>query len=83
MFHFQVFQKCLFSLQREQFLKDVDSDKLFSNMQDVYDTNHVFWNEYLKQVVEEARRTKEPIRPSQLLDSFAKVCCNLLGYFQL
>ena len=70
---FQVFQRCLSSLQREQFLQDIDRERLFSNIQEVYQTNGIFWNEYLRHVVAEAKRTREPIRPSQLLDSFAKV----------
>ena len=80
---FQVFQNCLFSLQREQFLQDIDSERLFSNIQEVYQTNRVFWNEYLRHVVAEAKRTREPIKPSQLLDSFAKVLHYLLLIFRV
>ncbi|XP_057304521.1 uncharacterized protein LOC130641651 isoform X3 [Hydractinia symbiolongicarpus] len=68
----QVFEKCLVNLQRENFLTEVENQRLFSNINDVFEANLTFWQEYLKQVVEEARSTKKPIKPSQLLDSFAK-----------
>ena len=70
---FQVFQRCLECLQQENFLTEVDSKKLFANIDEVYETNSKFWNEYLFLVIEEARRTKEPIRPLQFRDSFSKV----------
>lgn len=69
----QVFEKCLVNLQRENFLTEVENQRLFSNINEVFEANLTFWQEYLKQVVEEARSTKKPIKPSQLLDSFAKV----------
>ena len=76
---FQVFRECLFSLQRDNFLREVDSDRLFSNIQDIYNTNRIFWSEYLRHVVAETKRTREPIKPSQLLDSFARVSQVLFG----
>jgi len=68
----QVFRECLFSLQRDNFLREVDSERLFSNIQEIYNTNRIFWSEYLRHVVAETKRTREPIKPSQLLDSFAR-----------
>jgi len=67
----EVFQKCLESLQSENFLTDVDNSRLFSNINEVYETNSTFWDDYISQVIEEARKSKEPIKPRQLLKSFA------------
>lgn len=69
----KVFQKCLECLQSENFLTDVDNSRLFSNINEVYDTNSTFWDDYISQVIEEARKSKEPIKPRQLLKSFAMV----------
>ena len=71
---FQVFKNCLLRVQKDSdFLGDVDTEKLFSNIAEVYETNKNFWENHLRPVTEEARVTKKPIRPSQLNVSFASV----------
>ena len=72
------------SLQENDILKEVDSNKLFSNILEVYEANMKFWTKHLNLVVKEVRKTKQIIRPLQLLDSFSNVrffqfCTNVLN----
>lgn len=71
----------MINLQKDNYLEDVDIDRLFANIKEVYDTNFTFWEDYLKHVTEEARQTKLPIKPSQLHDSFACVSKVVISTF--
>lgn len=66
-----VFMNCLERVQKEKFLEDVDISKLFSNIRDVFFTNQKFWDDFLQTVTDKARQSKEPIKPSQLNESFS------------
>ncbi|XP_065679514.1 pleckstrin homology domain-containing family G member 5-like isoform X1 [Hydra vulgaris] len=67
----KVFQKYLVNLQESGILTEVDPNKLFSNILEVYEANMVFWTKHLNLVVKDVRRTKQTINPLQLLDSFS------------
>ncbi|XP_065679515.1 pleckstrin homology domain-containing family G member 5-like isoform X2 [Hydra vulgaris] len=69
----KVFQKYLVNLQESGILTEVDPNKLFSNILEVYEANMVFWTKHLNLVVKDVRRTKQTINPLQLLDSFSNV----------
>ncbi|XP_065679517.1 pleckstrin homology domain-containing family G member 5 isoform X2 [Hydra vulgaris] len=72
----KVFQKYLVNLQESGILTEVDPNKLFSNILEVYEANMVFWTKHLNLVVKDVRRTKQTINPLQLLDSFSNWCEN-------
>ena len=56
-------------LQYAGYLTEVEDRLVFANIEEVYDVNVKFWRK-LKQVVDNARQTKEPISPSHLASSF-------------
>lgn len=65
-----LFMCCLFNLQNEQVLNEIEADKLFSNISDVYYATCHFWKAHLSQVLQEARTKKELLNPSLLKSGF-------------
>ena len=57
-------------IQRGGYMREVERKHIFSNIREVYDSNIKLWRR-LAQVLEETRKTKRPIRPSQLQNAFA------------
>ena len=64
-----VFRKSFKMLQYAGYLTEVEERLVFANIEDVYKVNFAFWTK-LKQVVENARQTKQPISPSHLSNCF-------------
>lgn len=64
-----IFQKCFLSLQKEGYLTEIDQSVIYANINEIYEVNVSFWN-LVKRAVENARLTKLPIKPSQLVQSF-------------
>ncbi|KAK8729243.1 hypothetical protein OTU49_008702 [Cherax quadricarinatus] len=67
-----LFLACLCNLQNESLLYEVDTDKLFSNIQEIYCANLTFWREHIVRMLEASRSTREPLDPTLLTDAFYK-----------
>lgn len=70
---FQLFLACLCNLQNESLLYEVDTDKLFSNIQEIYAANLTFWREHVTQMLDASRSSRQPLDPTLLTDAFCKV----------
>ncbi|XP_078373411.1 uncharacterized protein LOC144657010 isoform X4 [Oculina patagonica] len=91
----KLFLQCLRNLQCEGFLAEIEASKLFSNVEEIYEVNLVFWSEHLSKVVENARQTKDPLNPLEMevgfnmfdtqFDPYTTYCmeeANCLKYFK-
>ncbi|GAB1606572.1 pleckstrin homology domain-containing family G member 5-like [Argonauta hians] len=69
-----LFMSCLQNIQRElpSIMKEIETEKLFSNIVEVFAANSVFWKKYLCEVLKVSRETHNPINPSLLKDGFTK-----------
>lgn len=67
-----LFLACLISLQCECLLSDIDSDKMFSNISDVYAANIHFWNCYLFPMLQASRETGQPLDHTYMVQGFLK-----------
>lgn len=65
----QVFKKCFNKLQKDGYLADVDPFLIFANIDEIYDVNVDFWK-LLVTVVENSRRSRQPMKPSELIIAF-------------
>ena len=72
-FSLQLFLACLCNLQNESLLNEVDTDKLFSNIQEIYFANLNFWREHVTRMLDASRSSRQPLDPTLLTDAFYKV----------
>ncbi|XP_058129775.1 uncharacterized protein LOC131285134 [Anopheles ziemanni] len=56
-----LFLACLEDIQSQNILTDVDQNKLFSNIRDIWEANLRFWTLYLHPMVRHSQQTKEPM----------------------
>ncbi|XP_076365471.1 pleckstrin homology domain-containing family G member 5-like isoform X11 [Tachypleus tridentatus] len=63
-------------LQSIGILNEVDIDKVFSNIQDVYTSNHKLWINHILPMLNASRTTKRPLNPVLMKDGFLQ-CVNL------
>uniref|UniRef100_A0A182PLU3 DH domain-containing protein n=1 Tax=Anopheles epiroticus TaxID=199890 RepID=A0A182PLU3_9DIPT len=56
-----LFLACLEDIQSQNILNDVDQNKLFSNIRDIWEANLRFWTLYLHPMVKHSQLTKEPM----------------------
>lgn len=69
----QLFLACLYNLQAANILNDIDRDRIFSNICDVYKSNKVLWLDCMLPMVQKARDSKQPFQPSELHSGFTHV----------
>ncbi|XP_041377532.1 pleckstrin homology domain-containing family G member 5-like isoform X2 [Gigantopelta aegis] len=67
-----VFQVSLLNLQASQLLNEIETEKLFCNIDAICDVNRQFWEHYLLRVLNEARHSRKPLNPSLLKQGFTK-----------
>ncbi|XP_063879113.1 uncharacterized protein LOC135110584 isoform X3 [Scylla paramamosain] len=67
-----LFLACLCNLQNESLLNEVDTDKLFSNIQEIYFANLNFWREHVTRMLDASRSSRQPLDPTLLTDAFYK-----------
>ncbi|BFZ23935.1 hypothetical protein BsWGS_26973 [Bradybaena similaris] len=58
-----VFQNCLINVQQESFLNEIETERLFSNIDKVFECNCVFWQQYLLPVLQRGRDCRQPLDP--------------------
>ena len=67
-----LFLSCLTSLQSECLLNDIDADRMFSNINQVYEVNRDFWINHLLPMLNASRSTGQKLDPSLMLNGFLK-----------
>lgn len=69
----QLFLACLKSLQTVNILKEIDTDKLFSNITDILTSNLTFWQNSLFPLVRDMRKYKQPPCIENMCEGFSKM----------
>ena len=69
----QLFLNCLCNLQNNLVLTEIDTERLFCNIPEIYAANRVFWHDYIMPMLTQSRKTGEPLNPSQMKEGFLKV----------
>ncbi|RWS31082.1 pleckstriny domain-containing family G member 5-like protein, partial [Leptotrombidium deliense] len=80
----ELFVSCLCALQSECLLNDVDNEKMFSNITEVFTANHQLWIDYLLPMLNESRNTHQPLNPLLMTDAFlnvSQVICFLCVFY--
>ena len=72
-FIFQLFLNCLCNLQNNLVLTEIDTERLFCNIPEIYAANRVFWHDYIMPMLTQSRKNGEPLNPSQMKEGFLKV----------
>lgn len=67
-----LFLSCLCNLQNESLLNEIDTENLFSNIQEIYIANLTFWQDHIMRMVEQSRTTGQPLDPTILTEGFYK-----------
>ncbi|XP_056648248.1 pleckstrin homology domain-containing family G member 5 isoform X1 [Diorhabda sublineata] len=68
-----LFLACLKDLQSKNLLKEIDTDKLFSNITEILDANVVFWRNTLFPLVRDMRKYKRPSCIENMLEGFHSI----------
>ena len=72
-FLFQLFLNCLCNLQNHSILTEIDTERLFCNIPEIYSANRVFWQENIRPMVKVSQETGEPLDPDMMLEGFTRV----------
>lgn len=78
----QLFLACLKNLQTEGLLKEIDTEKLFSNITEILDTNVLFWRNSLFPMVRDMRKYKQPPCIETMLRGFLCMKDSFRAYFR-
>ncbi|GFN96431.1 pleckstrin homology domain-containing family g member 5-like [Plakobranchus ocellatus] len=65
-----VFQTCLINVQQEGFLNEIETERLFSNIDKIFECNSLFWQEYLLPVLAKSRETGQSLDPLLAREGF-------------
>ena len=69
----QLFLNCLLNLQSSSILSEIDTERLFCNIPEIYTANRIFWHENINAVVKASRESGNPLDPDMMLNGFVKV----------
>ena len=75
----KVFKKCFKRLQSDGFFEDVEPSQIFANIDEIHDANIDFWK-LLVTVVENSRKSRQPMKPGDLINAFDRVSYLHLTY---
>ncbi|XP_035705213.1 pleckstrin homology domain-containing family G member 5 isoform X4 [Folsomia candida] len=78
-----LFLACLYNLQSANILNEIDRDKIFANIPEIYKANKTLWLECLWPMVQIARDTRKPLNSSELhsgFHQFAVICKPYIQY---
>ncbi|XP_043201509.1 pleckstrin homology domain-containing family G member 5-like isoform X3 [Amphibalanus amphitrite] len=67
-----LFLSCLCNLQHCGILTDVSTEKLFSNIQEIYAANRHFWHDHVLRMLTKARKSRQPLDITEMRDGFAQ-----------
>ncbi|XP_076256020.1 uncharacterized protein LOC143193589 isoform X2 [Rhynchophorus ferrugineus] len=68
-----LFLGCLRDLQSKNLLKEIDTEKLFSNITEILGANVIFWRNTLFPLVRDMRKHKRPACLENMLEGFSKI----------
>ena len=68
-----LFLNCLCNLQNNMVLTEIDTEKLFCNIPEIYAANRVFWHDYIMPMLTVSRETGEPLNPILMKEGFIRV----------
>jgi len=68
-----LFLNCLCNLQNSLILCEIDTEKLFCNIPEIYAANRSFWHHHVFPMLQEARESRQPLNPSLMRNGFTKV----------
>lgn len=71
-FFAQLFMACLCNLQAAQILNEIDTERLFSNLPEIYVANRQFWADHVFPMLRSARCARAPLDPTALREGFLK-----------
>ena len=54
-------------------LTEIDTERLFCNIPEIYAANRVFWHDYIMPMLTVSRKTGEPLNPILMREGFLKV----------
>ena len=54
-------------------LTEIDTERLFCNIPEIYAANRVFWHDYIMPMLTISRKTGEPLNPILMKEGFLKV----------
>ncbi|XP_067658142.1 pleckstrin homology domain-containing family G member 5-like isoform X3 [Haliotis asinina] len=74
----EVFQACLLNVQSDSLLNEIETEKMFNNIDALLAANRQLWEHHLLKVLEESRRTRQPLNPALLKPGFTKEFSKLL-----
>ncbi|KAF2904664.1 hypothetical protein ILUMI_01506, partial [Ignelater luminosus] len=77
-----LFLACLKNLQSVNLLKEIDTEKLFSNITEILDANVLFWRNCIFPLVRDMRRYKQPPCIENMLQGFLKISDTFQAYFR-
>ena len=69
----QLFLNCLCNLQNNMVLTEIDTERLFCNIPEIYAANRVFWHDYIMPMLTVSRKCGEPLDPILMKEGFIKV----------
>ncbi|XP_059085132.1 pleckstrin homology domain-containing family G member 5-like isoform X3 [Tigriopus californicus] len=67
-----LFLNCLCNLQNNSILSEIDTERLFCNIPEIYTANRIFWHENINPMVKASRISGEPLDPNMMVDGFLK-----------
>ncbi|KAK7487689.1 hypothetical protein BaRGS_00021108, partial [Batillaria attramentaria] len=67
-----VFKSCLLNVQQESLLNEIETERLFSNIDKILESNCKLWQDSLCKVLEDARSHHHPLNPSIMKPSFTR-----------
>lgn len=79
---FQLFLACLKNLQSVNILKEIDTEKLFSNITEILASNVCFWRNTLFPLVRDMRTYKQPPCIENMCEGFSKMRETFQAYFK-
>lgn len=78
----QLFLACLKNLQSVNILKEIDTEKLFSNITEILASNVCFWRNTLFPLVRDMRTYKQPPCVENMCEGFSKMRETFQAYFK-
>lgn len=67
-----VFKSCLLNVQQEALLNEIETERLFSNIDQILDSNCRLWQDSLSKVLDDARTHRQQLNPSVMKPAFTK-----------
>lgn len=77
-----LFLGCLRDLQSKNLFKEIDTEKLFSNITEILGANVIFWRNTLFPLVRDMRKYKRPACLENMLEGFSKLHDMFQPYFK-